>query len=50
MLPTEQIYMGEGYQQQQQPIAITWCFIGFTQSSDDYTVVQYFTHKNKINT
>ena len=37
-LPTEQIYFCEGYQQQQ-PIVITRCFMGFTQSSDDYTIL-----------
>ena len=42
-------YICEGYQQQQ-PIVITPCFMGFAQSSDDYTILQYFTCKNKINT
>ena len=28
----------DGYQQQQ-PIVITRCFIGFTQYSDDYTIL-----------
>ena len=31
-------YICDGYHQQQ-PIIITWCFIGFTQSSDDYTIL-----------
>ena len=32
------IYICDGYQQQQ-PIVITRCFIGFTQSSDYYTIL-----------
>ena len=32
------IYICEGYQQQQ-PTVITRCFIGFTQSSDDYIIL-----------
>ena len=32
------IYICDGYQQQQ-PIVITRCFMGFTQSSDDYTIL-----------
>ena len=33
-------YICEGYQQQQ-PIVITRCFMGFTQSPDDYTLLFY---------
>ena len=33
-------YICEGHQQQQ-PIVITRCFMGFTQSSDDYTILFY---------
>ena len=32
------IYVCDG-DQQQQPIAIARCFMGFTQSSDDYTIL-----------
>ena len=31
-------YIYDGYQQQQ-PIVITQCFMCFTQSSDDYTIL-----------
>ena len=33
-------YICDGYQQEQ-PIVITRCFMGFTQSSDDYTILFY---------
>ena len=32
------IYTYDGYQQQQ-PIVIARCFMGFTQSSDDYSIL-----------
>ena len=32
------IYFSEGYQQQQ-PIVITRCFMGFAQSSEDYAIL-----------